>query len=68
MIVQCDLMQVQVISTVRIAVVGKPVHPLPNRMIISLLKVRWKKRVSHTCGKILCHSYFPKEDKLHFNQ
>lgn len=48
MIVQCDLMQVQVISTVRIAVVGKPVHALPNRMIISLLKVLWKKRVSES--------------------
>lgn len=47
-VVQCDPMQVQVISTVRIAVVGKPVHPLPNLMIILLLKVHWKKTVSES--------------------
>lgn len=33
-VVQCDPIQAQVISTVTIAVVGKPVHPLPNPIII----------------------------------
>lgn len=47
-VVQCDPIQVQLISTVRIAVVGNPVHPLPNLMIISLLKVHWKKTVSES--------------------
>lgn len=44
-VTDCDLIQVQVISTVR-TVVRKPAHPLPNLRIISLLKVHWKKTVS----------------------
>lgn len=48
-VVQCDPAQVEVISAAIIAVVGKQVHPLPNLMIISPVKVCSRKMVSHTC-------------------
>lgn len=66
--IQCDPTQAQVINTAGTAAVGKPVHPVPNLMMILPLKIHWEKAVSESHLLENTVSFLFPQGKLHIDQ